>query len=210
MKVYLVRHGQTDWNAARRIQGDTDIPLNERGRAVARATAEGMRDIPVDVMFSSPLIRAYETAQILAEGRGIEIRRDLRLREICFGEYEGFLLEEIKAREDICVHNFFRDPANYVPDRGAESIEALYARAGAFLRDEVLPREKTCDTMMIVAHGALNRAFLSCVQGASKAEFWGGTRKPSRNCAVNLLEVRDGKIQILEEGKLYYDPALFE
>ena len=98
MKVYLVRHGQTDWNAARRIQGDTDIPLNERGRAVARATAEGMRDIPVDVMFSSPLIRAYETAQILAEGRGIEIRRDLRLREICFGEYEGFLLEERNIR----------------------------------------------------------------------------------------------------------------
>jgi broad specificity phosphatase PhoE len=211
MKVYLLRHGETDWNAVKRIQGKADIPLNERGREVARLTAEAMRDIPFDVVFSSPLERACETARILSAGRGIAVRTDPRLREINFGEFEGALWKDIREKEEYaCIYRFFEDPAHYVPERGAESFESIFGRAEDFITEEVLPREKTCENMLIVAHGAFNRAFLACVRHMPKAEFWGSSRKPMKNCGVCLLEVRDGRIEILEEGKVYYDTSLFD
>lgn len=211
MKLYLVRHGETDWNAVKRIQGNVNIPLNEKGRAVARATAEGIRELPLDLVFSSPLDRAYETACILTEGHGLQVQKDRRLREIAFGEFEGATWAEIEVDpEYLPVKRFFEDPANYVPERGAEAIEEVMARAQDFIEQEVLPREHSCEAMMIVAHGAFNRGFLACVRTAEKADFWGASRKPMKNCSMCVLEVKDGKLKIIEEGKIYYDPALFK
>ena len=67
MKIYFVRHGETDWNKERKIQGQVDIPLNEFGRHLARETAKGLRDVPFDVCFTSPLGRARETAEIILQ-----------------------------------------------------------------------------------------------------------------------------------------------
>ena len=211
MDVYLVRHGETDWNKTRRIQGNVNIPLNEKGRAVALATAEAIRDLPFDLIFCSPLDRARETAEILAAGCGREVIVDRRLREIEFGEFEGATWKEITTNPDYrAIWNFFEDPANYVPERGAESFESIMGRAQDFIDQEVLPREHTCDRMMIVAHGAFNRAFQACVRKADKADFWGASRQPMKNCGMSILEVKDGAIKITEEGKIYYDPTLFE
>lgn len=211
MKVYLVRHGETDWNAVKRIQGNVNIPLNERGRLAARLTAEAMADIPFDAVFSSPLDRAYETAEILVAGRGLEVVKDKRLSEINFGEFEGILWKDIRKKEEYaCIYRFFEEPGRYVPERGAESFESIFDRAGDFIRNEVLPREGTCGHLLIVAHGALNRAFLACVRELPKEEFWGKSRKPMKNCGVCILEVSDGKIEIQEEGIVYYDTSLFQ
>lgn len=95
LKVYLLRHGLTDWNKLRRVQGSSDIPLNEEGRRVARLTAEGMRDMPIDLVYSSPLKRARETAEIICAGRDVPIVFDERIREIGFGEFEGVTWPEI-------------------------------------------------------------------------------------------------------------------
>ena len=89
MELYLIRHGETDYNKERKIQGSCDIPLNEYGRELAKVTAEGLKDIPFDVIFTSPLCRARETAEWIARGRQIPVYEDKRLKEICFGEYEG-------------------------------------------------------------------------------------------------------------------------
>ncbi|MCI8514314.1 MAG: histidine phosphatase family protein [Lachnospiraceae bacterium] len=211
MKVYLLRHGETDWNAVKRIQGNVNIPLNERGRLAARLTAEAMADIPFDVIFSSPLDRAYETARILAEGRGLEVMKDERLKEIHFGDFEGTLWSDIREKEEFaCIYRFFEDPGRYVPERGAESFESILGRSKDFIEEEVLPREGICENMLIVAHGALNRAFLACVRELPKEEFWGGSRKPMKNCGVCVLEVKDGKMEIREEGSVYYDTSLFQ
>ena len=75
MKLYIIRHGQTDWNRARRLQGRTDIPLNEWGRRVAELTREGLKDVTFDVAFTSPLIRAKETAELILRGI-IEVEDD--------------------------------------------------------------------------------------------------------------------------------------
>ena len=92
MKLYIVRHGETDWNKARRVQGFSDIPLNEYGRHLARETAEGMKDIPFDLAYTSPLVRARETAEIILAGREIPLIESNGIKEMGFGEYEGMCI----------------------------------------------------------------------------------------------------------------------
>lgn len=87
MKLYLVRHGETDWNKVKKIQGQVDIPLNQFGKRLAEETAEGLRDIPFDLCISSPLSRAHETARIILYGKDIPIIKDARIEEMAFGEY---------------------------------------------------------------------------------------------------------------------------
>ena len=81
MNIYLVRHGETIWNKEGRIQGREDVPLNEKGIALAEITSEGMREIPFDVIYSSPLIRARKTAEIMRGDRTCPIIEDDRLRD---------------------------------------------------------------------------------------------------------------------------------
>ena len=87
--LYIIRHGKTDWNERHKIQGRTDIPLNDEGRAMAEEAREEYKDVNFDVVFCSPLVRAKETAEILLKGRNLPINIDDRLMEMSFGEYEG-------------------------------------------------------------------------------------------------------------------------
>ena len=80
MLLYIVRHGETDWNKSHRVQGRTDIPLNDYGRRLAEETAEGMKDIQIDIGMTSPLLRAKETAQIILKGRDVPLYDEARLQ----------------------------------------------------------------------------------------------------------------------------------
>ena len=84
MKIYFVRHGETDWNKDRKIQGQVNISLNEFGRHLARETAKGLKEIPFAVCFTSPLDRARETAEIILEGREVPVIEDERIIEMGF------------------------------------------------------------------------------------------------------------------------------
>ena len=109
MKLYFIRHGQTDWNIVKRLQGATDIPLNENGEELARRTGEGMKDIPFDLIYTSPLKRAFRTAELVRGNRDIPIISDDRLREICFGDYEGLISKsEGYSIPDPEFSNFFK------------------------------------------------------------------------------------------------------
>ena len=96
--IVLVRHGETDWNRDRRFQGRADQPLNETGRAQARELAESLRDEPVSVLYTSPLRRASETAEILAERLGLEARPLDALLEIDVGTWEGLTIDDVRVR----------------------------------------------------------------------------------------------------------------
>lgn len=89
MKIYLFRHGETEWNRTRRLQGQSDIALNAFGRELAVKTAEALREIAFDRAFCSPLLRAAETAQIILGDRPVSLVSDERLKEMFFGEHEG-------------------------------------------------------------------------------------------------------------------------
>lgn len=88
MDIYLIRHGETDWNRMKKLQGTTDIPLNAYGIELAEKTAEGLKDVPFDRIYTSPLIRARKTAEIIRGDRPIEIIETDGLKEISFGDYE--------------------------------------------------------------------------------------------------------------------------
>ena len=156
MELYIIRHGETDWNKEKRLQGRSDTELNAYGIELAQITAEALKDINFDCIYSSPLKRAYKTAEIIRRHREIEIKTDERLKEISFGVMEGVPMKERPES----FQKFFTDPANYVAPNGGESYEELVARTKDFIEDVVVTNSKTMERMLIVAHGALNKALM--------------------------------------------------
>ena len=168
--LYIMRHGKTDWNERHKLQGQTDIPLNEEGRQMAREAAKTCSDVHFDLCYCSPLIRAKETAQIVLEGRDVEIRYDDRLMEMNFGEYEG--IESSFSLPDCNVNEFFFHPESYVADKGAESLDELFARTGAFLEERVLPKVKEGKDILIVGHGAMNSSIVCRIKDLPREKYW--------------------------------------
>ena len=201
MKIYFIRHGETIWNKEKKIQGQSDIPLNEYGIELAHITADAIEDIPFDIVFSSPLIRAKETAEILVKNKNLTIHEDDRLREMSFGEGEGESLPQIHSHPEMKLHNFIHNPGEYIPPIGGETFEELYERCKSFIDEVILPAEGKYDTMLIVGHGALIRGFIHNITNRPSKDFWIVTHK---NCAVTIVDCIDGKLSLLEEAKIYY------
>ncbi|MCI9439745.1 MAG: histidine phosphatase family protein [Ruminococcus sp.] len=204
MKLYVVRHGETDWNKARRVQGHSDIPLNEYGIHLARQTAAGMKDIPFDMAYTSPLIRAKKTAEIILEGRNIPIFESEGIKEMGFGVYEGMCCSgEHKAADSEAFNRFFKDTGNYVPAEGGESIQALMERTGSFLKEVCEDEKLQGKHILISTHGAAMTALLNHIRGNLEiVDFW--KWQVPANCAVTVVEVKDGVPAIVEENKIYY------
>ena len=206
MVIYLIRHGETDWNTKRLLQGATDIPLNQNGIEVAQLTAEGLREVAFDVIFTSPLKRARETAEIIRGERKIPIIPDERLREISFGPYEGLCCQKDGWNiPDPDFGNFFMNPGEYVPPEGGESIRHLCERTTEFLQELIHHPDYQDKTILLSGHGAVVKGLLSSVIITDLKDFWsGGVHK---NCGVSILDVDAGKITLRQENVIYYDEA---
>lgn len=170
MNLYILRHGQTDWNLQYRVQGGTDIPLNDTGIQMAKDAHDKYKDIPFDICFVSPLIRAKVTAQLIVGDRDIEIITDERLKEMSFGDYEG--TSNIYTMPDHPLYKFFKDPDNYMDAPTAERIEDLYARTASFLEDKVKPLKGKCENVLVVGHGAMNLSLINQVLDIPFKDFW--------------------------------------
>lgn len=153
MTIAFIRHGQTDWNAQQRLQGSTDIPLNDVGRAQAREAAGVLAGSEWDVIVSSPLSRARETASIIAEGIGLELGRSYdSLIERHYGEAEGFTAEDIRAR--------WGETRDYP---GMERLDSVVARGTAALHR--VAEEYAGRNTVIVCHGTIIRYTLASLAG---------------------------------------------
>ena len=155
MTLLFLRHGQTDWNARGLVQGRTDIPLNETGRAQARERAAELvpHQPPVEIIYASPLLRAKETAEIIQQALGVPLRFDDRLMEMCFGKLEGVPRTQL-AGGSVFGHWAALGEAEFLR-QGAETAYALYERAGDFL-DEIGARHAG-QCVLVVAHGCVGR-----------------------------------------------------
>ena len=196
MKIYLVRHGETDWNRMERMQGQADNELNDTGRRQAQIVADALRGIRFDAAFSSTLIRAVTTAQIILGERSNILRQDPRIMEIGFGPWEGERIAKV-MQEEHPLHFFFTRPDQYFPPVGAESFYHLYARSEEFMNRVILPMEETVENVLIVGHGAWNRSILNPVKNIPLAEFWSC---PLENCAVEILELTQDGIRVMAPG----------
>ncbi|MBR1567969.1 MAG: histidine phosphatase family protein [Lachnospiraceae bacterium] len=207
MELYIVRHGKTEWNKERRLQGSVDIALADEGRALAEVSSENMKGITFDRIYSSPLSRAYETARILRRDRDIPIITDDRLKELCFGDAEGRPFPELYADESCYFRYFFDQPELYRPIGHGESLEELCDRAAAFMKEIILPLEDSCTRVMIVAHGAINKGLMMYVKnqnGRQQAmkDFWSGGLQ--RNLGVIQLELQSQQFHIIDENRVFY------
>ena len=202
MKIYFVRHGETDWNKERKIQGQVDIPLNEFGRHLARETAKGLRDVPFDVCFTSPLGRARETAQIILQGRDVPILEDKRILEMNFGVLEGKCCSKEGWDVPDSFQMFFDDPVHYQAPEGGEDFQAVRKRTGDFLNWLFAQEQYRDGTVLVTTHGAAMAGLLNNLKKKPLAEYWGvGVHK---NCGVTEVDVTDGRIDIISENKVYY------
>lgn len=149
-ELILIRHGETLWNTERRMQGQQDSPLTERGLWQARQLGLRMKALEFSALYSSDLPRAARTAQAIAAETGHDILSDQRLRERHFGMFEGLTQKEMQSREPEAYERFMsRDPQYSVP--GGESPVAFFARCRAVL--EELARRHAGQSIAIVTHG---------------------------------------------------------
>jgi len=149
-QLCLIRHGQTDWNLEGRYQGQSDVPLNENGLEQAKSLIGKLKGQTFASIYTSDLIRAQQTAEPIADLLGIPIQIDSRLREINQGEWEGVLVDEIKARYTKIWSQRTVDPANVRPP-GGETVREVATRVYAALDD--VARLFPTDNVIIVSHG---------------------------------------------------------
>jgi broad specificity phosphatase PhoE len=164
MELICVRHGRTAWNAARRFQGQTDIPLDDEGLAQAQALAAHLRDERFDFAFASDLNRARTTAETILGRRTVALELSPELREMHFGLWEGLTWDEIIARWPKLNVSGEKVPMHYTAE-GGESWEALCSRVDAALR-AATARMGANDRALIVSHAGVMHATVLCLTNA--------------------------------------------
>jgi broad specificity phosphatase PhoE len=166
-ELVCVRHGRTGWNLSGRFQGQTDVPLDDEGRAQARALASFLATVSFDYAVASDLARARETAEIITHGRNLEVASDAGWREMHFGAWEGLTWTEITERWPEIDRSTQTLPKFYTPE-GGESFERLCARiaAAAARASEGAPDGR----VLIVTHAGPLHALLRVLEGATQSE----------------------------------------
>ncbi|MCF3640169.1 phosphoglycerate mutase family protein [Rhizobium sp. TRM95111] len=171
MLLYMIRHGQTDWNAEGRLQGQRDIPMNDFGRGQARANGVALGAVLAGSrerfdFVASPLGRTRETMELVRGAMGLpprDYRTDDRLVEVSFGDWEGYTMAEIKMHARERVRERARAKWDFIPPgENAESYEILSWRIGSWLKDVTRP-------MVCVSHGGVFRALFKLL-GAEREE----------------------------------------
>jgi len=183
-RILLVRHGETEWNSAFRFQGRTDVPLSERGLSQAGLLAQRLAGVPLDKVYTSPLLRAYQTADAI-----VRLNEDVReattiadLSEMSFGRWEGLRIGEIREQYPDLFSAWSSDPSSTTPP-GGESFPELIARVGRVL-DQVLAGEG--DNLLVVCHGGTIRAFLSVLMDLPPVTAW---RFRTDNCSITAIDL---------------------
>jgi broad specificity phosphatase PhoE len=148
--LYLVRHGQTDWNVEGRWQGQADVPLNVRGRQQAAQVARALSKLGLVAIYSSDLLRARETADTLAALTGVEVQLDPRLREIHQGQWQGMLVTEIQERYGEAFQRRKDDPLNVAPP-GGETVLQVKERVVDAIEDII--QQHLRERVAVVSHG---------------------------------------------------------
>ena len=186
--IYIIRHGQTEMNQAHALQGRSDQPLNENGIRQAQEAAKGFGSLRFDRVYSSPLGRAIQTAEIVAPGVPIVV--DDRLIEMDYGPYEGVDLTDMPAE----LIEFFRDFVHNPAPEGMEQLSSVVKRTGAFIEEiKDLP-----GNTLISTHAIAMKGILEYLTPDSRGRYWS---KHIGNCAVYAAENRNGQVSVPKEWK---------
>lgn len=188
MKIWLVRHGQTNLNKAKLMQGRTDEPLNETGLEQARRTRALIGDIQFDAVYASPLGRAINTGAIVGNIDKEDVIIDDRIIETDFGKYEKCRYTGMGIKMSL----YWALPEIFPAPNTVETIESMVARASDFLKDL---EQKDYENVLIAAHGGILRAVNGYLLDKSNGIKW---RPKMHNCEVRVYESTGGKHRLLE------------
>lgn len=180
-RVYLVRHGETDWNATMRFQGHTDISLSDKGREQAYALATRLAHENFAGIYASDLGRARETAEILARPHNLKVREEPGFREINFGSWEGLTFDEIKEKYPEAAANWWEKPLE-TRAPGGETLQELVDRCMQSLY-QICCRHRG-EQILVVSHGGVVRSIIGSILGINLNEYW---RLRQDNLALNIL-----------------------
>ena len=206
MKILLARHGETAWNAEGRYQGQEDIPLSDVGEAQARSLGERLRHVHIDRAVASPLKRALRTAELaLGEDRVGKLTTDAGLMESAHGTWEGLLAAEIRDRDPDRLHAWRHAPHEVLMPEG-ESLQHVFDRAWPALA-RATEGLGAHDTLLVVAHDAVNRVLLCKVMGLPLSRLWSFRQAPT---TLNLLEGEDvDHLDVVRMNDATHHTALF-
>ncbi len=196
--LYIVRHGQTDWNAAGRIQGSVDRPLDETGWAQARAVGSELSHLQPAAIYSSPLLRARQTADAINTFHGCRVHLEHGLREASYGSVDGISVEEFRSRFKSAIEEKLKLPVpeqwRYKLAEDAESCEEITRRALPALHQIAGKHENR--SVIIVSHGFVLRALVSYFTHVTDEHV----RIP--NCSVVILEGNEISLRIKDYPKI--------
>ncbi len=191
MKLVLIRHGQTQWNSERRVQGRTDIPLNEKGRAQAQRIAERLKGEAFDAIYASPLLRASETAKIIAQYHSLPVEADGDIIEIQFGKWEGLTSAELnELYHDLFVDWGWIERPDACSEMGSESQQEVLARSLRFV-ERLRSRHGDDARVLVVCHTMPIKLIIAHFIGIPYNRI---RSLHVENCSYNELETgRDGR-----------------
>lgn len=192
MKIWITRHGQTNMNKARLMQGRSDSPLNGTGLRQAQEARQKIGDVHFDAVYASPLKRAIVTASIIGDVPQEEIRIDPRIIEANFGRYERHKYYLLGPGMTL----FWMLPEVFPAPRTAESIASMVKRSSSFLRElEQRGEELGYENVLVACHGGIMRALCGYMEDRPNGIRW---RPKPHNCEIRVYESRQGKHKFLK------------
>ncbi len=205
MRLFITRHGTTEWNIQKRLQGWMDSSLTQEGINRAKSLGDRLKDIKFDYIYSSPQNRALYTAELIRGNKKVEIRTHDALMEFGFGVWEGMELSQIENEYPNEYYTFLNNPKDYVPING-ESLQDLFKRINKFL-EEIVNLE--AENILIVTHGVTIKAILAIIKGMTIDEF--SKLQVYTGTALNICKVENGNIELYIEGDIsHIDTEFFE
>lgn len=190
MRIFLIRHGETEWNRLNRLQGHSDTHLSPEGFHQAKTLAEHAPFHHVDAIYSSDLTRAMSTAEILAEKFKLHVKKMPELREANYGDWEGRSISELAAESPRAFGKFFTDPERCHPPHGETFLECQ-ARVMIGIREIIANHEN--QNVIAVSHGAAIRLILGAALDMPIHKMWAIAQF---NMALNILRVDDGDLTV--------------
>jgi broad specificity phosphatase PhoE len=191
-RLFLIRHAETDWNAARIFQGQMDSTLTARGLVQAEDLARRLAAEGISAVYSSDQGRAMRTAEVVARELRLTVMPAPELREIDCGDWTGRSYDEVRAGWPEQFGDWKERPHLHCMP-GGESVAQVLQRGLSFVEEAW--RRHPGESVCAITHHTIVRAVLCHLEGCPLSELWRGSRQP--NCAVNLLEMRDGEVQII-------------
>jgi probable phosphoglycerate mutase len=191
LRILLVRHGETDWNKAGRFQGRTNVGLNEKGKAQAKALGVALRQEPLKAIYSSPISRAVETARAINRSHKVPLVRHEGLMEMDLGDFEGLLGTDLNKEHPEFLRKWREDPTSVRMPHG-EALQEVQERAWAVVQEIVETHHE--GTVLLCAHNFVIRTILCKVLGMPMSDF---RRFRLSVGAISIIEMRSERYSVV-------------